>query len=47
MFDVDVKTIDRWCKLGKLTPIRVGSKVTRFRSQDVERFFNEHQVVPA
>jgi excisionase family DNA binding protein len=47
LLSVDVRTVDRWCKQGKLNPIRIGHGVTRFRSVDLERFLSENQTVTA
>jgi excisionase family DNA binding protein len=36
-FAISDATLDRWIKAGRLTPVRLGSRVVRFLESELER----------
>jgi excisionase family DNA binding protein len=41
---VGTTTIYKWCKEGKLTPIKFGTRCTRFRLSEIQALIEAHAV---
>jgi len=46
LLNVTERTIDRWAKTGRLNPVRLGQRYTRFLAEDVQRLLRENRAVP-
>ena len=42
---IGTTTLYKWCREGKLTPIKFGSRCTRFRLSEVQALIDAHAVV--
>jgi excisionase family DNA binding protein len=43
---VNVKTVKRWVRDGRLRPARIGVRTVRFLPEDIQTFVERHRVEP-
>jgi len=45
LLKVSKRTVQRWSKNGRLRPIRLSSRIIRFKKSDIERFLKSHDEI--